>query len=185
MKHIWMFFFVAVSVLISSTGSNAAEWVEYDGEVPEDAVTTYNEDTASEKRQMPVCRYETSVGFLGGRGVCNTVGQDQKRERYKEDFHLLISSEAKWALCDISNEDFLEEKMWHLVGGKPICRYRRTVGWLDIDQGVCNTVGTGGKVKDVRMTFTSFMMRRMTSGGDQKGRKTRKDHDMIHPIMSV
>ena len=151
MKYTWLFFFVAVSVLVSSHSSNAVEWVVYDGTVPEHAVTTYSEDTASLKRQMPICRYGTSVGFLGGKGVCNTVGQDLKRERYKKDFYVLVSSAAEWKL--FSSDLLVNSGLTTNSETTPICRYRRTVGWLDIDQGVCHTVGMGKKVKQRTSDF--------------------------------
>ena len=31
--------------------------------------------------------------------------------------------------------------------GIPVCRYRRTVGWLDVDADVCHTVGIGKRHK--------------------------------------
>ncbi len=161
---------LTVGLLAVSSESYAGAWMPYEGEVPGLAVTTANMDGGKEQEGMPVCRYRRTVGWLDvDAGVCHTVGTGKRHKVRTEDFYLLVQSSPDspegthtdpWMPFDTDLTDaFLDGDIemdlvtttnhdrGKLQEGMPICRYKRTVGWLDVEAGVCHTVGNGKKHK--------------------------------------
>ncbi len=157
MKSIRLFIGVAVVLLAVSRVVGAAEWLTYEGTVPESAVTTSNEDGGEVQEGLPICRDENNIGLLVIKyGVCNTVSNGNQLKRVDGNFDVLVLSATEvqeWTLYSKDVEESLVSTANHdgdeLQKGLTVCRHKESVGWLEVNSGVCNTVSKELKLKRV------------------------------------
>jgi hypothetical protein len=155
MKYLKLVLLLALAVVLVDRAAEAAEWVPYQaGAVPVNAVKTTNLDSGQLEDGWPVCRYRKTVGWFDEpNGVCHTMGDAVGVRTRSQGFSLLVpSADAAqgWALYNdemelldgnyvlTTNTDRgAEQEGW------PVCRWRKSVGWFDVENNVCKSVSEG------------------------------------------
>ena len=174
MKRIRLSLFVVLSFFLSSSGSNAVEWVPFNGGVPENVarITTDPVDppicTAPSPRMM-------RVGWLNEEGVCVTAGIGGKSRKHSKDIRLLVvDSPADEILEWVPYEgDIPEDAVYNETDGKPVCRAPSSgwevpfrVGWLADKKGRCKTVGKGAKSRNQKNEISILVATKMLHGAE-------------------
>ena len=80
-----VFSLLVVSITVSSV--QALEWVEYEGTIPENAVSV-NEGT----EDRPVCRTGQRIGVVNDSGKCKSVKINNPGVSKKDDFQILVDN---------------------------------------------------------------------------------------------
>jgi len=162
MKILTKLVLMSTLVVGGNRASEAAEWIEYDGVVPSNAVYSTNYDRGAVQEGWPVCRYRKTVGWFDtDSSECHTMGQRVVAQR-SADFYMLVQPAGDGMLLHSATEKMVTEPGWvpyenddsaataDLVTtdnydrgdkqeGWTVCRWRRSVGYVD-DQGVCKSV---------------------------------------------
>ena len=92
MKRIRLSLCAVLSFFLSSSESNAVEWVPFNGEVPENVARITTDPVGP-----PICTSSsprmTRVGWLNEKGVCTTAGTGNNSKEYNEGISLLSGGE--------------------------------------------------------------------------------------------
>ena len=119
-----VFSLLVVSFTVSSV--QALEWVEYEGTIPENAVSV-NEGT----EDRPVCRRNSRIGIVNDAGKCYSVkvGGGVSKKTEDDGYQILVDNPEtvsfEWDWTEFDGTEFIEVK----DGGKGFPFYM-----IDIDQ---------------------------------------------------
>ena len=94
--HTMRLFFSLLVVSVTVSSVHALEWVEYEGTIPENAVSV-NEGT----EDRPVCRRNSRIGIVNDSGRCRSVRIGGEIEG-KREFEILVDNTEAYSEIDVS-----------------------------------------------------------------------------------
>ena len=176
MKRIRLSLCAVLSFFLSSSESNAVEWVPFNGEVPENVARITTDPVGP-----PICTSSsprmTRVGWLNEKGVCLTAGIGSKSQKSSNNIRLLVvDSPADEILEWVPYEgDIPEDAVYNETDGKPVCRAPSSgwkvpfrVGWLLNKKGYCKTVGKGARSRNQKNNISILVATKMLHSAEHE-----------------